>query len=59
MKLIYLHLYKDTYLIFMQAYKPLRTFLHYYKYSGNKKMCFPLLKVLIKSRTIFVQGNID
>ena len=26
MKLIYLHLYKDTYLIFMQAYKPLQGF---------------------------------
>ena len=28
MKLIYLHLYKDTYLIFMQAYKPLQRILY-------------------------------
>ena len=31
MKLIYLHLYKDTYLIFMQAYKCLQSVLNYMK----------------------------
>ena len=31
MKLIYLHLYKDTYLIFMQAYEPLQGILNYFK----------------------------
>ena len=31
MKLIYLHLYKDTYLIFMQVHNQLQPFLHYSK----------------------------
>jgi len=31
MKLIYLHSYKDTYLIFMQAYKQLQGVLNYFK----------------------------
>ena len=58
--LIYLHLYKDTYLIFMQAYKPLQRFLHYYKIVLEKgKIYFPKLngftnckiRVLIDSRS--------
>ena len=31
MKLIYLHIYKDTYLIFMQAYKKLHGIQNYFK----------------------------
>jgi len=30
-ELIYLHLYKDTYLIFMQAYEPLQGIQNYFK----------------------------
>jgi len=31
MKIIYLHIYKDIYLIFMQAYKALQDLLNYYQ----------------------------
>ena len=36
MKLIYLHLYKDTFLIFMQAYKAIQSLLHYYENIEQK-----------------------
>ena len=51
MKLIYLHLYKDTYLIFMQAHKQLQPHLQYSKFLINKKkMHFPKLKVFTISK---------
>ena len=59
MKLIYIHLYKDTYFIFMQAHKQLQSFLNYYKiFDNRRKMYFLKLKgftiskirVLIKSK---------
>ena len=37
MKLIYLHLYKDTHLIFMQAYKSLQRVLNDSKISEKRK----------------------
>ena len=51
MKLIYLHLYKDTFLIFMQAHKQLQPFLHYSEiFNKRKKMYFPKLKVFTISK---------
>ena len=38
MKLIYLHLYKDIYLIFMQAYSKSQSFLNYSKLSKGKNL---------------------
>ena len=52
MKLIYLHLYKDTYLIFMQAYKLLSDLLFYSK--NFLKMCFPKLKEFTNSEIRFL-----
>ena len=46
MKLIYLHLYKDTYLIFMQAHKQLQPFFNTLEFLlMKKKMHFQKLKV--------------
>ena len=45
MKLIYLHLYKATYLIFMQAYKPYQRTLDY-----SKSINFTKLKVINNSK---------
>ena len=50
MKLIYLHLYKDTYFIFMQAYKPLQLKLHYSKNLRKKKIYFPKLRIFTNSK---------
>ena len=51
MKLIYLHLYKDTYLIFMQAHKQLRTILKYSEIFNKRKiMFFSKLKVFTISK---------
>ncbi len=59
MKLIHLHIYKDTYFIFMQAYKKLQPFLNYYKiFDKRRKMYFlkekvftiTKIRVLIKSK---------
>ena len=51
MKLIYLHLYKDTYLIFMQAFKLLQYFLNQSKFFIKKKnMYFSKLKVFTISK---------
>ena len=44
MKLIYLQLYKDTYSIFMQAYKPLKSILNYSK-NLRKEEYFTLLNL--------------
>ncbi len=49
MKLIYLHLYKDTYLIFMQAYKKLQSF-KILKFLIKEKKYFQKLKVLTNSK---------
>ena len=38
MKLIYLHLYKDIYLIFMQAYSKLQFFLITYNFVKEKNL---------------------
>ena len=38
MKLIYLQLYKDTYLIFMQAFKPLQRTLNYFENLRKEKI---------------------
>ena len=48
MELIYLHLYKDTYLIFMQAHKQLQLTLDYFKNIDKKKKI-----VLSKSKPIY------
>ena len=50
MKLIYLHLYKDTYLIFMQASKPLQLILYYPENDGKEEIYFPKLKVFTNSK---------
>ena len=50
MKLIYLHLYKDTYLIFMQAHKQPQPFIQYSKISINEKIHFSKLNVLTFSK---------
>ena len=51
MKLIYLHLYKDTYLKFMQAYKLLDIILYYCKkFEKRKNIYFPKLKVFTNSK---------
>ena len=50
MKLIYLHLYKDTYLIFMQAHKKLQSFRMVLKFLIKEKKYFPKLKVLTNSK---------
>ena len=51
MKLIYIHLYKDTYFIFMQAHKQLQSFLNYYKiFDKRRKMYFLKLKVFTISK---------
>ena len=51
MKLIYLHLYKDTYFLFMQANKQLQPFLNYYKiFDKRRKMYFLKLKVFTISK---------
>ena len=47
--LIYLHLYKDTYLILMQAYKPLQNILNYSK-NLRRKMYSPTLQVFSNSK---------
>ena len=53
MKLIYLHLYKDTFLIFMQAHKQLQPFLNYSEIlNKRKKMYSPKLKVITISKNI-------
>ena len=49
MKLIYLHLYKDTYLIFMQAHKKLQSF-KILKFLIKEKKYFQKLKVLTNSK---------
>ena len=46
-EIIYLQLYKDTYLIFMQAYKPLQRILDYSRNSWKKK------DLLFKSKSIY------
>ena len=45
MKLIYLHLYKDTYLIFMQAHKQLKPFFLSLKSLIRKKNILPKTKL--------------
>ena len=55
-EIIYLQLYKDTHLIFMQAYKPLQGILNYFK---NKKdiMHIQNLKVFINSKVKILLKN--
>ena len=50
MKLIYLHSYKDTYLIFMQAHKQPQPFIQYSQILINEKFYFAKLKVLTISK---------
>ena len=51
MKLIYIHLYKDTYFIFMQAHKKLQPFSNYFKiFDKRRKMYFLKLKVFTISK---------
>ena len=51
MELIYLHLYKDTYLIIMQAHKQMQPFLNYSEiFNKRKKMYFTKLKVFTISK---------
>ncbi len=51
MKLIYIHLYKDTYFTFMQAHKQLHPFSNYYKiFDKRSKMYFLKLKVFTISK---------
>ena len=59
MKLIYLHLYKDTYFIFMQAHKQLQPFLNYYKiFDKRRKMYFLKLKVFTISKIrVFIKSK--
>ena len=49
MGIIYLQLYKDTHLIFMQAYEPLQGILNYFK-TKKSKMNIQNLKVFINSK---------
>ena len=59
MCLIYLHLYKDTYLILMQAYKGLPYLLHYSENPMKKQIYFPKLEVftISKNRYRFKECN--
>ena len=57
MKLIYLHLYKDIYLIFMQAHKQLQPFMENSKILINEKMHFSKLKELTISKIRLSIGN--
>ena len=51
MRLIYIHLYKDTYFIFMQAHKQLQPFFNYYKiFDKRRKIYFIKLKVFTISK---------
>ena len=58
MKLIYLHIYKDTYSIFMQAYKPLQWILNYSINLEKRKKNFPKIKLITnnKIRVIIESG---
>ena len=56
MKIIYLHLHKDTYLIFMQAYKPLQGILNYLG-NNKRKMYFQNLKIFINSKVKILLKN--
>ncbi len=48
MKLIYLHLYKDTYLMFMQAHNHFNLFCNTLKFIGKrKKMYFSKFNLFI------------
>ena len=49
-EIIYLQLYKDTHLIFMQAYEPLQGILNYFKNYEIDKMYIKNLKLLIISK---------
>ena len=49
-EIIYLQLYKDTHLIFMQAYKQLQGILNYLKNKKKDKMYTQNLKVFINSK---------
>ena len=51
MKLIYLHLYKDTFLIFMQAYEQLQLILDYSKnFRKGKEIYFPNINAFTISK---------
>ena len=56
MKLIYLHIYKDTYLIFMQGYKPLKGIYFNIKIL-ERKIYFPKLEIFTKSEIIVLMEN--
>ena len=50
LKLIYLHLYKDTFLIVMQAHKQSQPFIQYSKNLINEKINFSKLKLFTISK---------
>ena len=51
MKLVYLHLYKDTFSLLMQAYKTFKIFLNYFKkFEKSKKIYFLKLKIFKNSK---------
>ena len=54
-EIIYLQLYKDTHLIFMQAFKPLQAILNYLK--KKDKMYIQNLKVFINSKVKILLKN--
>ena len=56
-EIIYLQLYKDTHLIFMQAYKPLQGILNYFKNEKKEKMYIQNLKVFINSKVKILLKN--
>ena len=49
-EIIYLQLYKDTHLIFMQAYEPLQVILNYFKNKKKDKIYILNLKVFINRK---------
>ena len=46
-EIIYLQLYKDTHLIFMQAFEPLQGILNYFKTLKKIKCIFEILRYLL------------
>ena len=56
-EIIYLQLYKDTHLIFMQAYEPLQGIQNYFKNLKKRKNVFSKLKVFISSKVKILLKN--
>jgi len=54
---IYLQLYKDTYLIFMQAYEPLQSILNNFKNYKKDKKYIQNLKLFIISKVKILLKN--